>query len=943
MTTTRRDFLKYGGLGLGALAASGLLPWPFRRLTVAEAAELANYGEGTWIASCCNMCGGQDGVLAFVEGGVVRKIEPNGANPNNVANISASFEAARAAGDNGRLCCKGNSAVRSLYDPDRLRTPLKRVGPRGSGQYVAISWDEAVAEVARRLSEIKTNYGARSILWFCEDHSFNHAQQDLMDALGAPNFSNHSNLCDTGRKAHYKSTIGHDRPLPDMEGTDFLLVFGWNFLSAIKWIHLAAIFTRARQRNPHFKFVYVDPVFNTTASKADQWIAPRPGSDGALALALAKELLDYDAGTGTKYDKAFVDTWTTGLTSFRKYLDGDGTFDGEAKNAVWGEKQTGVPAAAIANLARDLGDACAAGRKICIDTWSGPGHRTNATQGGRAINCLNLLLGAVDRPGSMVLPLRDGPGRLPASPSWPGKDGWRLDGRDDVKIPSTEPAPVVSNRSLVASDGAVLPAGADLRGRTFHKKYAFSHGSGIYIESRDSMIRQRDFLGVQYPMKAAVFVFQNFLMSVPNTQKNIDAINQMEFVLSVDTHLSETAMMADIVVPGTHYLERFDFNPNWITFRSMGLRQPVIPSWVGGRSETQFFFDVGAALGLPGFDAANNRDLEARMFEAEWSSFSAKWESRLTWEQLKQTGVWIESGAKGGTHFEKHRSLFSLSYNSKWMHVEGSAAPYRIMSGAATGGGVLLGTTTSASPKDGDAFSVDAAYSAGGYQGDFMHVEVVTFGGDTRHLVKSGTEVGSGEVLGVAPGATPANGESFPVGFSTETRLAQFWSKSLDDYWKAGSSKYPAGASVAGDARYHPLPFFLPPEDGPDAVFPLSFISWKEVEHTHTRTFNNEWLMEMKPENKLLIHPTRAAALLLQENDLVAVETAQGQVRARIHVTQGIQVETVGLMHGFGHWALGKLAKGKGAHDGWLLPGKAEVHSGQAVTKEVACRIFKVQ
>jgi len=942
MSTSRRDFLKYSGMGLGALAASSLLPWPFRKLSTAEAAELADYAAGTWVPSCCNMCGGQCGILAYVAGGTVRKIEPNGALPTSVANISTSFDAARAAGDQGRLCCKGNSALRSVYDPDRVRTPLKRVGPRGSGEFVAITWDEAISEVASRLGAIKSTYGARSIVWFAEDASFNHPQQDFTDAVGTPNFSNHSNLCDTGRKAHFKDAIGYDRPLADMENTDFLLVFGWNFLSALKWTLLAPIFTRARQGNPNFRFVYVDPVFNTTASKADEWIAPRPGSDGALALAIAKELLDYDSGTGTRYDKAFVDTWTTGLINFRKYLDGDGTYDSDVKDAAWGEAKTGVPAASIVGLARELGDAFAAGRKICIDAWSGPGDHTNATQGGRAIDALLLLFGGVDKPGTMVLPLRDGPGRLPASSSWPTKDGWRLDGRDDVKIPSAEPSAVTSERALTASDGTVLSAGSDLRGKTFHKKYAYSHGSGIYIESRDAMLRQRDFLGVSYPIKAGVFVFQNFLMSVPGAQKNIDAMNQLDFVLCVDTHLSETAMMADIVVPGSHALERYDFQPPWVTFRSLGLRQPVIPSWIGGRSETQFFFDLGKAMALAGFDATSNRDTEENMHKTEWGSFVAKWQNQVTWDQLKQTGVWIETGGKGGTQYEKHKASFALKYNSKWMHVEGSSAPYQVLTGATAGSGVLLGTTSSAAPHDGDAFTVDAAYSAGGFQSAVMHVDTVTYGGDARYLVKSGTTAGSGEILGVASSATPpADGTAFPAGFATATHLAQFWSKTLDDYWKTGSTKYPGGASMSGDARYHPLPFFLPPEDAPNANYPLYFVSWKEVEHTHTRTFNNEWLMEMKGENKLFVHPTVASALGLKEDDFVGVETAHGKVRIRAHITEGIQRETVGFVRGFGHWAFGKVAKDKGAHDGWLLAGKAEIHSGQAVKKEAACRIYR--
>jgi thiosulfate reductase/polysulfide reductase chain A len=848
-------------MGLGALAASSLLPWPFRKLSEAEAATITNYASGTWIPSCCNMCGGQCGLLVYVEAGKVRKIEPNGANPNNVANVSTAFDSARTAGDVGRLCCKGNSGIRSLYDADRLRTPLKRVGPRGSGSFVAITWEDAIAEVASRLYTIQASYGARSIVWFGEDHSFTHAQHDLCDALGTPHYSNHSNLCDTGRKAHYKSTIGADRPLPDMEGTDLLFVWGWNFLSALKWVHLAAIFTRARQTNPNFQFIYVDPVFNTTASKADQWVAPRPGTDGALALALCKLVID--AGT---YDKTFISTYSLGFDEFKKYLDGDGTYDSMPKTAAWAETITSVPATTIAQLATTLGAAFSAGRKICIDAWSGPGHHTNATQGGRAIDCLNLLFGAVDAAGTMVVPLRNGPGRRSAVTGWPSKDGWRLDGRDDVTIPAGNPV-----------SGAIK------------KKYSHSHGSGIYVESRDRMLSQTDFVGNPYPIKAAVFVFQNFVMSVPNSQKNLDAINKMDFVLCVDTHLSETALMADIVVPGTNYLERYDYNPNWVTFRSIGLRQPVVPSWIGGMSETQFFLELGAAMGLPGFktDAGLN-DTDENYFKDEWTRFmttgnsGGPWANQMTFDQLKASGVWIESGATGGTQFLKHAATKTF---------------------AATD---TIGTVTAGLPAS-----------------------------QTVYVVKGS----DGKAKGIATGPTMNVGDSYKVGFGTDSRYCQFWSPTLEKYWTGAT--LPANQSVANDLRYHPLPYYLPPEDAPTASFPHYFISWKEVEHTHTRTSNNDWLMEMKGENKLLVHPTLATSKGLSEGDRVWIQTPFGSIRLRVHITEGIQSETVGFVRGFGHWGLGKLAKGKGAHDGWLLPGKAEIHSGQAVHKEVGCRIYK--
>ncbi len=872
---SRRDVIRWTGLA----ALGTLVPLPFRRLGVAEAAEIADYSRGAWVPSCCNMCGGQCGINVFVQDGRVRKIEPHATNPNNIANVSANYDAAIAAGEHSRLCCKGNSGIKSLYDPDRLRTPLRRIGPRGSGLFEPISWDDAVAETAMKLKSIRARYGARSLVWFGEDHSFTHPQQDFCDAFGSPNYSNHANLCDTSRKSSFKSTFGDERPLADLENADLCLIWGWNFLSAIKWVHLAATFTRARNRaaNP-MEFIYIDPVFNVTASKADQWVPIKPGTDGALALALCKLIIDSGA-----YDTAFVASYTLGLGEFRKYLDGDGTYDAVVKSAAWASGVTGVPAADIAALATKLTTAFQAGKKICIDAWSGPGHHTNATQGGRAIACLSVLFGAVDKQGTLLNPRRKGPGRRSTTGfGWPSKDGWRVDGRDDVTITEA----TASNRALTDVNGVAYAAGATIpAGTRFHKKYAFSHGSGIYVEQREAMVNQRDFLGIPYPVKAAAFVFQNVMMSTPNVERSMAAMQAMEFVFCVDTHLSETAMWADIVFPGSNYLERNDFNATWVTFYCLGLRQQVVPSWINGRTETQLLLDLGAAMGFGGFKTAPENTTDDQYLKEEWDRFILGTDSKPSWAQLKQTGVWIETGTPGGTKFDKYK-----------------------------------GTSTFAAAT--------------------MSVSAVTVGAQTVYVVKN---TSTGAALGLSPTATLADGAPFEVGFATETRRAQFWSPTLDNYWKATPTKYPAGANVSGNAAYHPLPFYSPPLDAPTAQYPLHFISWKEVEHTHSRTHNNVYLNELKPETRLYIHPTDATPLGLEEGDACWVQSAYGQIRAKAHVTKRIMAGCVGFFRGHGHWALGQVAKGKGSHDGWLLPGRAEVHSGQAVHKEVGCRVYKVR
>ncbi len=885
---SRRSFLKWSAaVGAGA-AVMGTLPGLFRTLSSAEAAEITDYAQGKWIRSGCNMCGGQCGIDCFVDAkGVLRKIEPT-RDPNNVASVSKFQDAQlKLTGDKyefGTLCCKGNSGRRSLYDPDRLQSPMKRVGPRGSASsFVPITWDEAILTCAAKLSNIRKTYGARSVMWFGEDHSFTHIQQDICQGFGTPNYMNHAMLCDTSRKSAFRSVIGDDRPLADLEDSDFLLVFGWNFLSAIKWTWLAKAFARARTRADH-TFAYVDPVFNTTASKADQWLAVKSGTDGALALALAHRIVNA-AGTGN-YDAAFVQAATIGFDAFKAYLNNAAPWgDGAVKDAAWAAGVTGIPQAAIEKLADDLIAAHKAGKKICIDAWSGPGHKGNATQGGRAIIALLALFGAIDKPGTIMFPEREGPSRNPANPAWPAADGWKVDGTKDIAL--TEAA--ASNRNLIDATGKAWPAGTTVpKGTKFTRKYLYGHGAGSYVDALETMITQRDFLGFPYPAKAAVIVFQNLMMSVPEVERTRKALEAMEFVLAVDTHMSETAEMADIVVPGANYLERYDYNARWVTFRCVNLRQPVVKSWIpGGRSEAEFFMGLGGALGIPAFKTTPEYTVDEEFYKKEWAAFMAKgYATQMSWAELKAAGVWIEDFAapKGGTHYEKKKK------------------------------------TATGKTFDAATMAVKTYGPAGG--------QVFTVVNKT-----------SGAVLGYAASATPTTYDEAPGIWGTDSGRVQLWDVRLAPAYEG--TLFPGGMDVKGDIRFHPLPAYGPQNELPSPAYPLYFISWKEVEHTHTRSFNNAWLMEMRAENRLLIHPTTAAARKIEEDDSVYVASYYGVVKARAHLTFGIRPDTVGWVRGYGHWALGKLARGRGSHDGGILAARAEVHSAQAVNKDLVVQVTK--
>ncbi len=752
---TRRSFLKWTSALAGAALASGLL-WDdkFGLFREASAQEKMS-GKGKWVYTACHHCGGTTGIKVHVVDGRVVKIEPNEMNPIGVMNTSADYEKFKALG--GRMCPKGNAATRTLYDPDRLKTPMKRIGPRGSGKWKAISWKEALDDVAKNLLSIREKYGPEALVWFTEDSSFTDMQSDFNMLYGTPNFSMHSNLCDVARKASFKLVMGDDRPLADFANTKYALVFGWNMLGATKWSHLPGIWNLGRARGA--KMVYVDPVYSQTAAKADEWIPIRPGTDGAFALALGHEIV-----ANKWHDEEFIKNYTVG---FEKYaaLVAD-------KTPEWAEKITSIPADTIRRIAKEL----ATTKPAVVDTWSGPGHHTNATDGGRAIAMLPALLGQYDRSGTMM-----------SRQAMGGKR--RAFNVDKPKAPRI--------------DG-------------LGTKYPFAHVSGIYPEIRDAMIS-----GQPYQLRAGVFMFQNFVMSVPNTKKNIEALNKLEYMVALDTMMSETAELADLVIPGSHYLERWEVLPNWVTFPATSIRQPVVKSVINGMTEQEFILALAKKMGL--------KDKDGKTLPATYPEYMS--------DQLK-------NGPIGKTLDE----MLALP------------------------GAVFIG-------------------------------------GETHY-------------------------EKYKKnGFATPTKKIEFSSEQME---KKG---------------LNPVPDYVEPIYKPTSDFPLYLVNYKQSEHTHSRTFNNDWLMEMKSDNPLMMNSATAARLGLNDGDAIWIESPYAKAKATVQVTERIHPEVVALHHGFGHWGFGKVARGSlnkinawcpaGTADGQFLAGVAEKTSGMAVHKEIGVKVVK--
>lgn len=813
MTTTadikrsnRRDFLR---LGLSAAIAAAAAPPLLTGCSATRSLKGSSQKE-EWVYSCCNMCGGQSGIRCKVVDGRVVKIEPNDHNPINFSNISDDFFT-NSAKEGGAMCPKGNAGIMTLYDPDRLKRPLRRTNPvKGLGvdpKWKEISWEEAYREITARLKSLRENEEVYKLLWFSEDHSFTHIQSDFCLLYGTPNYSMHSNLCDTSRKGGFKALLGVERPLMDAIQSRYMLLFGWNPLGATKWSHLPRIITRAIEGGA--KLVVVDPYFSETANKAQEWIPIRPGTDGAMALAMCHVIIKEQL-----YDEAFIREWTEGFDRFSEFV--------ADKTPGWAEGITTVPADTIERIAREF----ATTRPAVVDAWSGPAHHDNGVHSVAAIACISALTGGIDRAGTLIIPDTGGNSHQKIDADMPEKPRF---------------------------------AGDDQR-------YPIYHKSGVYTEIFKQLAEGTG----AYRPKIGVIIFQNPLMSVPGTETVVRALSNLEFLVVNDIYLSETAQFADILLPGTTYLERYDWNTHWVTWPVLGLRQPVVRPLFGQPAEYEFVVELGRRLGLKDREGReffkvgplSKREIPdpARWYEDYLSAEIVKGKPKMTLDEFKKLpgAVWVD---QEGTKYEKYAK----------------EVPQDKMKDA-----VIIGHSIYDKPKG-----------------------------------------RGGKRIGIVMNGRPLRGFDTPSG-KVEFHMTIF-----------------EGKKDAEGNACDVMPSYRPRLWLPDREYPLYAINWKKAGHTHSRTQNNRWLLEIVPDNPLIINTKTAAKYGIGDGDVVWIESKYGRTQARAKVTEGIHPEVVGLQHGFGHWALGMAAKGRGTCDAMLRPTRSDPVAGQALHKQCCVKVYK--
>jgi anaerobic selenocysteine-containing dehydrogenase len=516
MKLTRRAFIK-ASAATGGLLISGMpAAQPVTNAMALRKAKPASPAKGEWVSTACQGCTQWCAIQVFVQEGRAVRVRGNPLSKTN----------------HGYVCPRGHLIPQQTYDPDRIKMPLKRTNPlKGRGidpKFVPITWDEALDIVADRLIELRNNNEPHRLAYLRGRYSSTSTgllYGAFTKIYGTPNAYSHSAICAEAEKMGPGLTQGFFGYRDyDLANTQCLVAWGTDPLASNRMVpntihRFGEILARGT-------VIAVDPRLSNVAAKAHEWLPVKPGTDGALAGAIAHVLLteglwnrefvgDFKDGNnlfvaGRAVDEAaFVEKETHGLVKWWNLELKDRT-------TAWAEKETLIPAAQIVRVARAMGKAAP---KVAV--WMGPGVAMNprGTYAAMAVHALNGLLGSIDVEGgtlqSSSVPLG----------KFPGFDAYV----DDV-------AKAGGKQKKIDGRGAKdMPAMMNAR-----------PGSGVVTNNvANGMLKDPE------AVKVLLASWNNFNFSCTDPARWDRALARVPFFAHMVTSASEMTQFADVVLPST--------------------------------------------------------------------------------------------------------------------------------------------------------------------------------------------------------------------------------------------------------------------------------------------------------------------------------------------------------------------------------------------------------
>lgn len=483
---SRRDFLKLGGaVGGGLLAGGGLRAFVPAPRAYAAGSEKTLFGT-------CGVCSMGCAYVAHLRDGRIVRLTGN---PNDQT-------------AEGKLCVKGYSGMRFLYDPDRIKYPLKRTNPeKGIGVdpgWVKISWEEALDVTASKFKEIRDAHGPQALAVIARPKPW---LKHFAKSIGTPNHIAHNNTCYSTHESTWQAMItGSGKTWTvDYEHAKYILSFGWDAPGKSK-NHWGRAVNTARLNGA--RLVVLDPRLSITAAKADEWIPIKPGTDLAFTLAMTHVIISEDL-----YDHEFVDNYTTGIDELSAAVEG--------YTPEWAEGVCEVPAETIAHVARDFATIKPAVVAHHKRDAGGPNY-ANSSLLNQCYVILDALSGSLDRPGGHILDRK---------PKLPGL----TDVFDTPPYPDTTKGPRIDSLE------------------EFPLLYKKNKGS--FSTLAEGILAQDP-----YPVKGAL-VWKHNVLAFPNPKRVVEALKTLDFIAVSEILPSEMAQMADVVLPDHTYFEGGGLNP----------------------------------------------------------------------------------------------------------------------------------------------------------------------------------------------------------------------------------------------------------------------------------------------------------------------------------------------------------------------------------------------
>ncbi|MGD9074323.1 MAG: molybdopterin-dependent oxidoreductase [Desulfobacteraceae bacterium] len=465
-------------------------------------------------------CHGGCGVFMHIKDGKLIKMEGNPDHPYN----------------NGRLCPRALAITEFIYHPDRLRSPLKRIGKRGENKWEKISWEEAYELIENRMGQIRDEHGAESMV-FIQGTGRNVGGWLLLVAYsyGSPNWLQGGltgNSCFHPRLVCMRMTQG-DYTVPDCsqffqeryahpeyELPETIMIWGQNPANTCNDGFMAAWVIDCMKQGS--KSIVIDPIYTWVASKADIWLQIRPGTDGALALGLLNVIINEGL-----YDKAFVEKWTHGFDKLSERVQ---EYPPEKVSQI-----TWIPKEKIIQAARLFATSHPASIQWGVPVDLAP----EGAQVANSVIHLWAITGNIEIPGGMAI----------------------------ARMAYDVPPYPMSQEAIAEYYGDVMPP-EQMAKRIGIEEYPVA--KEFHWRAQADMVLEAMLTDKPYPLKGAWIAGNNMLTSAANPRKYQEALNRLDFIITSDVFMNPTIVaLADVVLPAGSMAERDGIRAWWTPLNAM--------------------------------------------------------------------------------------------------------------------------------------------------------------------------------------------------------------------------------------------------------------------------------------------------------------------------------------------------------------------------------------